>query len=92
MKIYIIAQHLLLFINFIIFSFQYPHNCSMDFRYILPTLVTGSIFIGLLPQQLKDNTKKNDTVVSIVNYTTIGMVSLFCLFSAIVYVMLGTKK
>ena len=92
-KIYIMSYHLLLFINFIIFAFQYPHNCSIDFRYILPTMITGSLFVGLFPQQLEDNNKKRDNMaVSIVNYFTIALVSAFCLFSVIVYVMLGMKK
>ncbi len=93
MKIYIVSYHLLLFINFIVFSFQYPHNCSMDFRYILPTMITGALFVGLFSQQIKENTKKKDTaVVNAVNYGTIALVSVFCLLSAIVYVYLGTKK
>ncbi len=92
MKLFIVSYHLLLFVNFIIFSFQYPHNCSMDFRYILPTMITGALFVGLFPSQLKDNSKKDSIAVNIVNYSTIALVSVFCLVSAIVYVMLGMKK
>ncbi len=92
MKLFIVSYHLLLFVNFIVFAFNYPHNCSMDFRYILPTMITGALFTGLFPKQIEDNSKKDSTAVKVVNYTTIALVSAFCLFSAMVYVMLGMKK
>jgi len=29
------------------FCFSFPHDCTMDFRYITPTLIIGAAFIGL---------------------------------------------
>lgn len=87
MKLFIAFYYLLIFGNFIVFSFQYPHTCSMDYRYIVPTLVIGALFIGMLVEKIKE--KSNSNASRIINYSIISLTSLFCLFSAIVYIMLG---
>ncbi len=33
---------------FVYFNIRYPFGCTMDFRYIVPTVVTGAVFLGLL--------------------------------------------
>lgn len=35
-------------VSYVMFCFSYPHFCSMDYRYIVPTLLLGGIFLGLL--------------------------------------------
>ncbi len=42
------------------FCFNYPHFCSMDFRYIVPTLLTGAVFLGILLKFL-DSKKESST-------------------------------
>ena len=34
------------------FCFDYPHNCTMDFRYIVPTLVITGLFAGMAADRL----------------------------------------
>lgn len=34
--------------SFVYFNIRYPFGCTMDFRYIVPTVVTGAVFSGLL--------------------------------------------
>lgn len=42
-------------VSFIFFNIKYPYGCTMDFRYIVPTLIAGSYFLfrgsGLLPDK-----------------------------------------
>lgn len=38
--------------SYVPFCFEYPHFCSMDFRYIVPTLLTGVVFFSVLYQKL----------------------------------------
>ena len=38
----------LLMLSFFYFNIQYPFGCTMDFRYIVPTVITGAAFLGLL--------------------------------------------
>lgn len=40
--------------SFVYFNLQYPFGCTMDFRYIVPTVVTGAAFLGLLFERLWD--------------------------------------
>lgn len=38
--------------SFIKFCFVFAHTCTMDFRYIVPTMIVGSIAIGLMINEL----------------------------------------
>lgn len=89
MKIFIAAFYLLLFGNFINFCFKYPHNCSMDFRYIVPTMIIGAMFIGMLVQYAYEN--KKDVKLKLTYFTALGSSAVFSVFSIIVYIMLGIK-
>lgn len=33
--------------SFLLFNLKYPFGCTMDFRYIVPTLISGAGFLGL---------------------------------------------
>lgn len=88
-KVFLVFFQLLLFVYFIKFCFDFPHNCSMDFRYIVPTCVLGSYFIGAALEQFTDSKKNKRTLVKAVKAAEIGLTSCFCLTSAIVYIMLG---
>lgn len=41
----------LLIASFIWFYVKYPFTCTMDFRYIVPTVVTGATFLGLFQEE-----------------------------------------
>lgn len=88
-KIFFAFYQILLFLNFIVFSFEYPHSCSMDFRYIVPTLVIGAMFIGIFVEQCRKQSKKSFS--NAVMGVSIGLTSLFSIFSTVVYIMLGAK-
>lgn len=91
-KIFPIFYQLLMFGYFIKFCFNFPHNCSMDYRYIVPTCVLGAFFIGAETEQLYTQLeKKNNTAAKAVKIGTISVTALFCLFSAIVFIMLGVS-
>ena len=49
------ALWLLLMLSFIYFNIKYPFGCTMDFRYIVPTVLTGSVFLGLLFKRLSES-------------------------------------
>lgn len=55
------------------FNIKYPYICTMDFRYIVPTIFTGITTICLV----LDNFIKNNIIKEIIEYTII----LFCIFS-----------
>lgn len=55
------------------FNIKYPYICTMDFRYIVPTIFTGITTICLV----LDNFIKNNIIKEIIEYT----LTLFCIFS-----------
>ena len=61
----------------------------MDFRYIVPTAVLGAFFIASSAQRFGEDNKKKEIAVKAVNITVTSATVLFCLFSVIVYIMLG---
>jgi hypothetical protein len=42
----------LLMVSFLFFNIKYPFGCTMDFRYIVPTVITGGAFLGLFTDKL----------------------------------------
>lgn len=39
-------------ISYIVFCFEYPHVWTMNFRYVVPTLIVGALSLGLLVERL----------------------------------------
>ena len=39
--------------SFLLFNLRYPFGCTMDFRYIVPTLFSGAGFLGLAADRLR---------------------------------------
>lgn len=63
-------------VSYVGFAFAYPHDCSMDFRYIVPTLCVGLVASAVYLQDAKTKwVKWAFSAVSVV----------FCVASAIVY-------
>jgi len=39
--------------SFILFNLRYPMGCTMDFRYIVPTVFTGAAYVGIALDRMK---------------------------------------
>lgn len=50
-------------VSYISFNLRYPFACTMDFRYIVTTVIVGAVFIGLFCSQIKDRKNKLCSVV-----------------------------
>lgn len=44
--------------SYVQFCFSYPHFCSMDFRYIVPTILIGAVFFGVVLRRLDGRSGK----------------------------------
>ncbi|MGI6205613.1 MAG: ArnT family glycosyltransferase [Anaerovoracaceae bacterium] len=53
MKLFLGGYYVLLMVQYVVFCIRYPFTCSMDFRYIVPTLLIGSLFIGILAEHIE---------------------------------------
>lgn len=69
-----------LFLSYVRFCFGYPQTCTQNFRYGVPTLMAGCIWLGLTLKYTK-----NRILGGVVTAFTV----VFCLSSAICYTLLG---
>ncbi len=69
-----------LLLSYIRFCFAYPQTCTQNFRYAVPTLMAGCVWLGL---GLKYT--KNRIFPGVVTACTV----VFCLGSAVCYTLLG---
>ena len=68
--------------SFVVFNLRYPFGCTMDFRYIVPTLFSGTAFLGLGVQRLR---KRSPVWARRLLPAVTGSVFAFGLFSALFY-------
>lgn len=64
-------------ISYYQFNIEYPYVCTMDFRYIVPTIFTGITTICLV----LDNFIKNNIIKEITEY----IITLFCILSCVLF-------
>lgn len=76
---------LLVYGSFLYFNYQYPYGCTMDYRYIVPTVFTGAIFIGTVFEH--SCTSKSGKAVAY-RVVSIGLLVLFALLSILMYCLI----
>ena len=64
-------------ISYYNFNVQYPYICTMDFRYIVPTIFTGIVAVCVV----LDEFIKNDIIKELIEYT----ITLFCVLSFVLF-------
>lgn len=69
---------------FILFNWQYPYGCTMDFRYIVPTAVIGAIYLGLMLDRWR---QKNKVLTNMLYFLCVALVALYCVASALFYTL-----
>jgi len=85
MKTFFSVMYIVIVGSFIKFCFQFPHTCTMDFRYIVPTLIFGAIAIGLFVNELE---KKKTIQNKIISYAICTLTIVFAAFSVLIYSIL----
>lgn len=68
---------------YIKFCFDYPYNCTQDFRYVVPLAVVGALFLGM---RLSENRENRSAVSRTVDVVLQAAVVLFCVSSFVLYV------
>jgi len=86
MKIFFSVMYITIVGSFIKFCFQYPHTCTMDYRYIVPTLIIGAASIGLLVNELD---KKKSLRYKRISFGIYAVTKVFAVFSVLTYCILG---
>jgi hypothetical protein len=86
-KLFFIAFYVCLVGNFYKMSAQYPFTCTMNFRYITPTVIINALFMGLFMSREEKSTGVSATVISAVSKLLMALTAIFCLLSYIVYIV-----
>lgn len=68
---------------FVYFNIAYPFGCSMDFRYIVPILLSGFVFIGAFLSKLSLNNSRSFVIADRVSVFTI---IAFCVLSTVIMI------
>ncbi|MBE6678245.1 MAG: glycosyltransferase family 39 protein [Ruminococcaceae bacterium] len=77
---FVLIFHAAMVASYVLFCFKYPFTCTMDFRYIVPTLITGAVSAGVF---LSGDHKWKRPL----KYVYIAITAVFCLASAAFYVI-----
>ena len=72
----------LLMLSFVFFNIKYPFGCTMDFRYIVPTVITGAAFLGLISDKLPRCKAGNAAFL-----TLAVVLGIFCVSAAGFYIV-----
>ena len=83
-KIFLLFYHITLVINIYVLSKNYPLVCSMNFRYLMPTVITGAFFLGLF---LNGSEKKGKLTVRILSSSLSAVTAVFAVLSSVVYIV-----
>ncbi len=68
--------------SFLLFNVNFPFGCTMDFRYIVPTVITGAVYTGIALDHMRNKNKIAPNAVFAVGCATIA---LFCVASVLFY-------
>ncbi len=88
MKIFLGGYYVLLMAQFLVFCFQYPFTCSMDFRYIVPTLLIGALFIGIFTERMEKK-RSEKKICKTVHSLTVLAAAFFAFASSYTYLLLA---
>ena len=72
--------------SYVVFCFEYPHFCSMDFRYIVPLLLTGTVFIALAMKAISaENGDRSKAAVRVSFSVLLVLTVIFSFISVVLY-------
>ena len=87
-KLFLGSYYILMLVQYVVFAMTYAHTCSMDFRYITPTLIMGALSLGIVTEEAPRLAEKNGTAGLLSHIPSIVTV-LFVISSSVVYLLLG---
>lgn len=61
--------------SYLMFNLQYPFGCTMDLRYIVPTVIVGAAYLGIALDRLKEKNKPLGNVLFYFGTTVIVLVA-----------------
>ncbi|SDA16899.1 Dolichyl-phosphate-mannose-protein mannosyltransferase [Ruminococcus sp. YE71] len=84
------SYYALMMLNFYKMSADYPFTCTMNFRYITPTVIIGAFFMGITLKRLEEK-RENKAAEAAADVMAAAAV-VFCLLSVIIYLQVCVPK
>lgn len=75
--------------SYLKFCFDFPHTCTMNFRYAVPTLFMGALFLGIWLQKPFTAEKWSKAPAKAVQWSASAAAAVFCLASLTLFTVLG---
>lgn len=88
-KIFLIVFYLTMMVNFYKMCYDYSFTCTMNFRYITPTVIIGALSVGMISEKIISH--KNKTAQIIINITEI-LTLIFAMLTIIIYLFVGCQS
>ena len=87
--LFILFYWVTMLVTYIPFCFSYPHFCSMDYRYLVPTLLTGAVFLAVLLRKMEtaDKTTIKGKLLIGGKSLLIAATALFAVCATMIYPM-----
>ena len=89
LKLFFALLYLTVLGSYVSFCIQYPHTCTQNFRYAVPTLFVGLTAIGLALEDWQAHPREWTRPVTA---CLGGLTGLFCVGSTMVYTLLGVVE
>ena len=67
---------------YLAFNLQYPFGCTMDVRYIVPTIIVGAAYLGIALDHLKD---RNTPAANLLFYFGVAVIAVVAAASTLFY-------
>lgn len=91
--LFLFLYYVIMSVSYSSFCVQYPHQCTMDIRYIAVNIPIGLLFTGLLCQKPTQNQNGHTSALGRFHFfARVGIATatvLFCLLSAVIYSLVG---
>lgn len=86
-KVFFVSFYFILIANLYKMAADYPFTCTLNFRYITPTVITGMLFTGLYIQNISESKRRYAKFIRVfLSVITVAFVLMSAvIFTAVVY-------
>lgn len=75
-RAFLVGTYVLLFTFFVNFCYNYPHECTMNFRYIVPTVLIPAIGLGLGTDDIKQTKRAKLIHLALLGYAIFSTITI----------------
>lgn len=81
-KVFFISFYVIMILNFYKMAYDYPFTCTLNFRYITPSVIVQILFGAVMFDRIKTN---NEKLYRVIRYPVCAVSGIFVFLSALIY-------